>query len=75
VIRLDMSMPVMNGWEFAAADRAATQPPARAPIVVVMAASDAAERADQLRAAGFVGMPFDLDQLIARVADALAKQE
>lgn len=73
VILLDMNMPVMDGQAFAAAYREAPQPPPRAPIIVVTAAGDAAGRAQQLRAAGFLGKPFDLDELGARVAAAMRR--
>jgi CheY-like chemotaxis protein len=65
LILLDMRMPEMDGWEFAEAYR---QAQARtAPIVVITAARDAAERAAQVKADGYVGKPFDLDELVAVV--------
>jgi DNA-binding response OmpR family regulator len=70
VILLDMNMPVMSGWEFAEA-YAERAPPPPAPIIVITAAGDAATRARQLGAAGFLGKPFDLDELSARVAAVL----
>jgi CheY-like chemotaxis protein len=68
VILLDMSMPVMDGRAFVEAYRAKGPPPPLAPIIVVTAAGDAATRAVQLRAAGFIAKPFDIDQLAERVA-------
>jgi DNA-binding response OmpR family regulator len=65
LILLDMRMPEMDGWQFAEAYRQAhTQV---APIVVITAASDAAERAAQIAADGYLGKPFDLDELVAVV--------
>jgi CheY-like chemotaxis protein len=65
LILLDMRMPEMDGWQFAEAYRqASTQV---APIVVITAASNAAERAAQIEADGYLGKPFDLDELIAVV--------
>ncbi len=65
LILLDMRMPEMDGWEFAEAYRKArTQ---TAPMVVITAARDAAERAAQIKADGYVGKPFDLDDLVAVV--------
>src|SRR5438067_4485532 len=48
LILLDMRMPVMDGWSFARAYRASHGP--HAPILVVTAAQDAAERAAQIDA-------------------------
>lgn len=62
LILLDMKMPGMNGWDFARAfrqryDRAA-------PIVVLTAAEDARKRAEEIGAEGYLGKPFDIDELI-----------
>src|SRR5688500_6613495 len=46
VILLDMRMPVMNGWQFAAAYRERAGP--RAPIIVMTAAQDAQKWADEI---------------------------
>ena len=62
VILLDMRMPRMNGWEFAREFR--ERYGRRAPIVVLTAASDAGQRAAEIEAEGFLGKPFDLDDLI-----------
>lgn len=62
VILLDMLMPEMDGWTFAANYRAA-RPGPHAPIVVT-AATDAAGRAAQIGAAGHCGKPFDLERLL-----------
>jgi CheY-like chemotaxis protein len=69
VILLDMKMPVMDGWAFARAYRAA--PGHHAPIVVVTAARDAASRAAEVAADGHLPKPFDLDQLF-RVVEAFS---
>lgn len=66
LILLDMRMPVMDGWTFARAYRAAMGP--HAPIVVLTAARDAAERAQQIKADGYLGKPFDLEDLLDLVA-------
>jgi CheY-like chemotaxis protein len=65
LILLDMRMPVMDGWEFARTYQARPGPPA--PIVVVTAAADAAERARQIRAVDFLSKPFDVSDLIETV--------
>lgn len=66
VVLLDMRMPVMDGWAFADAYR--RRPGPHAPIVVLTAAQDAAARAAQINADGFLGKPFELDDLLAVVA-------
>src|SRR5438046_3673779 len=65
LILLDMAMPVMDGWEFARQYR--ERPGPHAPIVVVTAAREAAERARQIQADNYLSKPFDLDRLIELV--------
>ncbi|MBI4498684.1 MAG: response regulator [Chloroflexi bacterium] len=65
VILLDMLMPVMDGWEFARRFRERWN--RKVPIVVMTAATNAQERAEQIQAEGFLGKPFDLDDLLAVV--------
>jgi len=65
LILLDMRMPRMNGWEFAEAYRTNCDP--CTPIVVVTAATNAAQRASEIQAHGWLGKPFDVDNLIAVV--------
>ncbi|MEP6694219.1 MAG: response regulator [Chloroflexota bacterium] len=69
VIVLDLMMPVMDGWTFAKrlhenADISSI------PIVVLSAANDLARHAKTIGAADVVGKPFDLDQLLPKVARA-----
>jgi two-component system chemotaxis response regulator CheY len=69
VVVLDLMMPVMDGWTFAARmkERHAI------PIVVLSAAADLARQAESVGAADVVPKPFDLETLlptIARVAGA-----
>lgn len=66
MILLDMRMPVMDGWEFARVYR--DQPGPHAPIIVLTAARDAGQRAAEITADGFLGKPFDLDDLFSLVA-------
>jgi CheY-like chemotaxis protein len=66
LILLDMRMPVMDGWTFARTYRERVGP--HAPIVVLTAAQDAAERAAQIHADGYLGKPFDLSDLLSLVA-------
>jgi CheY-like chemotaxis protein len=59
-------MPVMDGWEFARRYRARPEP--HAPIVVLTAARDAADRAAEIQADGHLGKPFDVDDLLTLVS-------
>jgi two-component system chemotaxis response regulator CheY len=68
LIVLDMWMPVMNGWQFADALR---QRHMAIRIVVMTAASEARARAAELGAIGYIGKPFDVDDLVRVVRDAL----
>lgn len=62
LILLDMKMPVMDGWAFAAAYR--QQPGPHAPIIVMTAARDTRTRAAEINADGYIAKPFDLDKLL-----------
>ena len=66
LILLDMRMPVMDGWTFAEKYRQQAGP--HAPIVVITAATDAGQRAAEIEADGFLGKPFDLDDLLKLVS-------
>jgi DNA-binding response OmpR family regulator len=73
VILLDMRMPVMNGWEFAAEFRARY---GRAcPIVVVTAAENARARAEEIGADGWLSKPFELDDVLDTVRRHLERGE
>jgi two-component system, chemotaxis family, chemotaxis protein CheY len=65
VILLDMRMPVMDGWEFARAYRDGRG--ATAPLIVLTAAQDAGRRAFDVSADGYLGKPFDVEDLIETV--------
>lgn len=64
LILLDMRMPVLDGWGFAAELRRRGH---RTPIVVMTAARDAAHWAAEIAAAAFVSKPFGFDDLIGAV--------
>ena len=66
IILLDMRMPTMDGWEFARLYH--DRPGRKAPIVVMTAAQDAAQRAAQIGADAFLAKPFDLDALYGCVS-------
>jgi CheY-like chemotaxis protein len=61
LILLDMRMPVLDGWGFAAELRRRGH---RTPIVVMTAARDAARWAADIAAAAFIAKPFGFDDLI-----------
>jgi CheY-like chemotaxis protein len=72
LILLDMRMPVMDGWAFAAAVR---QRHARCcPIVVCTAAEDAQRRACEVDAVGCLSKPFELDEMLRLVESVVAHQ-
>lgn len=64
LILLDMRMPVMDGWEFAAA---LAGEPIRVPVIVMTAAADAERRRAEIGAQACLAKPFELDDLIATV--------
>ena len=61
LILLDMRMPVLDGWAFAARlrERRATY-----PIVVMTAAESARRWADEIGATGYIAKPFDVNELL-----------
>jgi CheY-like chemotaxis protein len=65
-ILLDMRMPVMDGWAFAAAYRQLPAP--HAPIIVLTAAHDALQRAAEIGADAALSKPFTTAELTACVA-------
>ncbi len=67
VILLDMRMPIMDGWGFAAELRRRGH---AIPIVVMTAARDAARWASEVAAIAFVAKPFGYDDLIRAVEGA-----
>jgi CheY-like chemotaxis protein len=71
LILLDMRMPIMDGWEFARQYRQLPGP--HAPLVVLTAARDAAERAAQIKADGYLAKPFDLTDLWHTVNEHLGR--
>ena len=72
LILLDMKMPILSGWEFAREYRDLYDH--AVPIVVLTAAEDASRRAAEIGAEGWVGKPFDLDNLLGVVRQHTAKR-
>jgi CheY-like chemotaxis protein len=62
LILLDMRMPGVNGWDFATAYR--QRPGPHAPLVTMTAAHDAQAWAREIDAAGVLGKPFELVELL-----------
>lgn len=62
LILLDMKMPVMDGWAFAAAYRESPGP--HAPIIVMTAAHNSRMRAAEISADDFIAKPFDVNHLL-----------
>ena len=65
LVLLDMRMPVMDGWAFAAEYRRI--PEARAPVVVMTAAQNARKWSEEVGADGYLAKPFELDDLLETV--------
>ena len=72
LILLDLNMPRLDGWGFCAAQR---QQPAISdiPIVLMSAARNLPSRQLPCEPAAVLEKPFDLDELLQRVADALGQ--
>ncbi len=70
LVLLDMRMPVLNGWDFAAALRARG---ARPPILVMTAAQSARRWAEEIGAQGYIAKPFDLSDLLTAVERLLSQ--
>jgi CheY-like chemotaxis protein len=64
LVLLDMRMPVMDGWGFAAALK---ERGLRLPVIVMSAAADARAWAEQVGADDYLAKPFALDELLAKV--------
>lgn len=65
LILLDMRMPRMDGWQFAAAVR---ERGVTAPMLVMTAAENAKKWAEEINADGYVTKPFDFSKLLESVA-------
>ncbi len=61
VVLLDLMMPRMDGWEFRRAQKHDPEV-SRIPVVVLSALGP-----DSLEAEGYVGKPFDVDELVSAV--------
>ncbi len=66
LILLDMSMPVMDGWQFCRELDRRSGP--RPRIVVITASTDPAKRADEVHADGWLPKPFDRERLLSMIS-------
>jgi CheY-like chemotaxis protein len=73
VILLDLMMPVMDGWEFLAQQRA-TPSLASIPVVVLTAASNAKGLGASPQVVGRLRKPVDIIALLDAVASACARR-
>lgn len=70
LILLDMSMPIMDGWEFSRVlDEKYKNKP---PVVIMTAAADAGKRAKDIGAADWIGKPFVLKNLLELIKKTLS---
>lgn len=65
IVLLDLTMPVMNGWEF---NHRLQDVAPGIPVVFMTAAFRAQAEAETHGAAGYLSKPFDVDELLAAVA-------
>jgi CheY-like chemotaxis protein len=71
VILLDLMMPVMDGWQFRAAQ---VNDPRLAQIpVIVVTAAGAREKIPPISADGWISKPIDLDRLLATIRPFLGR--
>ena len=73
---LDLNMPVMNGWQFCAEQRALPDKKrASVPVLLMTGADDAATQADRLKAVGVIRKPFYPDDMLDAVSVAICLPE
>lgn len=68
VILLDMMMPIVDGWQFRAAQQRDPQL-AAIPVVVLSAHEDAGVAAAQMACAGYLKKPVDFTRLLTLIRD------
>jgi CheY-like chemotaxis protein len=64
LVLLDMRMPVLDGWGFV---RALRDRGRKLPILVMTAAQDARQWAEEVGAVGYLAKPFDLLDVLSAV--------
>jgi len=72
LVLLDLNMPVMDGWQFRAAQaRLVDSHLVNIPVLILTGADGAPEHAATLNAVGLIEKPFHPDQLLDAVRTAL----
>jgi CheY-like chemotaxis protein len=66
LILLDLTMPVMDGWEFRRRQRADSKL-TRIPVVIISAVADVNPMGPPLEADDFLPKPVDVDQLLTHI--------
>jgi DNA-binding response OmpR family regulator len=69
LIVLDMRMPRLDGWQF---ERELRERSLRVPIVVMTAAQNARQWASEIQAEGYIGKPFNIDELTQEISRTLS---
>jgi CheY-like chemotaxis protein len=68
LVLLDLTMPIMTGWEFRAAQLSVGDPAlAAVPVLLLTAMPNAEEAGEELQATEVIKKPFDYDRLIESV--------
>jgi CheY-like chemotaxis protein len=68
LVLLDLTMPIMTGWEFRAAQLSVGDPAlAAVPVLLLTAMPNAEKAAEELQAVEVIKKPFDYDRLIESV--------
>lgn len=68
LILLDLTMPIMNGWEFRDEQRRLPEPDlAGVPVMILSALPEADVEAKRLGAVDVIRKPIDLDRLVSTV--------
>lgn len=66
VVLLDLTMPIMNGWEFRAAQQSLDDRfLATIPVILITAWTNATEHAAALAVDGLLMKPVDVDRMVA----------
>ena len=72
VILLDLMMPVMDGWQFVAALDAKGK--RDMPLLILSADRSVQGHAQKLKANGHLAKPFDLEDLLVKVAELVGRK-
>ncbi|MEO8286234.1 MAG: response regulator [Chloroflexota bacterium] len=68
IVLLDMQMPVLDGWEFM---QLVHDSGLQFPVMIMTAGYKAAKVAADVGATDYVGKPFELDELLSKLAQHL----